>query len=162
MIIAVDFDGTIVKHRYPEIGPPVPDALETLWILMGQGHKIILYTMRSGDDLDVAVTYLEANGVDLYGVNENPGQRLWTTSPKVHADVYIDDAALGCPLHYDYEVPNRPYVAWEKVAVWLKNYGFRDKGEALPVMKRDDVYIADHMDFPPHLGNGPAPFGTDY
>lgn len=92
MIICVDFDGTIVDHRFPEIGPPVPDAVKWLKRLQQYGAKIILYTMRSDSKLFKtaladAKKYLFEQGVELYAVNENPTQESWTTSPKVHCDV---------------------------------------------------------------------------
>jgi hydroxymethylpyrimidine pyrophosphatase-like HAD family hydrolase len=112
-IIAVDFDGTIVTHEYPNIGTPVPFALETLISLVERGHKIILYTMRSNSYLMDAVAYLQQNGVDLYGVNFNPDQKTWTNSPKIYAHYYIDDAAVGCPLIVGKHP--RPYVDWSKI-----------------------------------------------
>ena len=113
-VVAIDFDGTIVAHRYPEIGEPVPYALETLRAMMEKGYKLILYTMRSGEYLQEAIDYLKAEGIEFWAVNENPTQRFWTDSPKVYAHVYIDDAALGCPL---IEVENdRPIVDWLEIA----------------------------------------------
>ena len=98
MIIAIDFDGTCVDHFYPLIGEPVPNALESMRFFNENNHDIILNTMRSGKHLDEAVDYLEKNGIRLFGINENPDQKSWTKSPKVYADYYIDDAAIGCPL----------------------------------------------------------------
>ncbi len=102
MYIGLDFDGTVVDHRYPEIGEPVPGAVKWLKRLQQCGAKIILFTMRSNSDegnyLRDAVRYLEENGIQLYGVNMNPDQAEWTSSPKVYAHVYIDDSAFGCPL----------------------------------------------------------------
>jgi hypothetical protein len=103
MYICVDFDGTIVDHRFPEIGPPVPGALEWLREFQNAGARLILFTMRSdggrsGDSLSRAVAYLKENGIDLYGVNKNPTQVHWTNSPKAYGQIYIDDAAFGCPL----------------------------------------------------------------
>src|SRR5215210_6501268 len=72
--VAVDFDGTIVKHAYPEIGEPVPLALEGLLMFQEKGWKIILNTMRGGEYLQAAVDLLEAEGITLYGVNVNPTQ----------------------------------------------------------------------------------------
>lgn len=113
-IIAIDFDGTIVAHRYPEIGEPVPYALETMRLMQENGYKLILYTMRSGQYLQEAVDYLAAEGIRLWAVNENPTQKHWTDSPKVYAHIYIDDAALGCPL---LEVEDdRPIVDWLEIA----------------------------------------------
>lgn len=119
-IIGIDFDGTIVEHMYPQIGNPVPGALETMKDLIQQGHKIILWTMRSGDTLQAAVDYLTAAGIELYGVNKNPDQH-WSTSPKAYCHVYIDDAALGCPLIRKFN--QRPMVYWPKVREFLKAKG---------------------------------------
>jgi hydroxymethylpyrimidine pyrophosphatase-like HAD family hydrolase len=113
-IVAIDFDGTIVAHRYPEIGEPVPYALETMRAMQAKGYKLILFTMRGGEYLREAVDYLSAEGIELWAVNENPTQRFWTDSPKVYAHIYIDDAAFGCPL---IEIEgDRPIVDWLAVA----------------------------------------------
>lgn len=112
-VVAVDFDGTIVKHAYPEIGEPVPLAIEGLLAFQEKGWKIILYTMRGGDYLQQAVDLLENQGVELYGVNVNPTQCHWTESPKCYAPLYIDDAALGCPLIYP--AGERPFVDWQAI-----------------------------------------------
>ncbi|WP_206120501.1 hypothetical protein [Rhizobium laguerreae] len=61
------------------------------------GAKLILFTMRSGVELLEAANYVASNGVALYGVNRNPDQDTWTTSPKAYGHLYIDDAAFGCP-----------------------------------------------------------------
>ena len=52
MVIAVDFDGTIVEHRYPAIGKELPFAIETLQKLASEGHRLILWTVREGKYLD--------------------------------------------------------------------------------------------------------------
>ena len=96
--IAVDFDGTVVEHKYPEIGRPLPGAIDTLLRLNRAGVHLILYTMRDKQNLQDAIDYLEFQGVELYGVNRNPDQASWTSSNKVYADLYIDDHALGCPM----------------------------------------------------------------
>jgi hypothetical protein len=97
MIIAVDFDGTIVEHRYPKIGKALPFALETLKALQEKGHRIILWTYRSGKQLDEAVQYCQSRGVEFYAVNKNyPEEEFDITIPrKIHADIYIDDRNLG-------------------------------------------------------------------
>lgn len=111
--IAVDFDGTIVDHRYPDIGQPVPGAVRWLQEFAKRNARIILWTMRSGPFLDEAESYV-SQYVDLYGSNKNPSQDSWTKSPKAYAHVYIDDAAFGCPL---VEVNGfaRPCVDWTVV-----------------------------------------------
>ena len=105
MIIAIDFDGTCVEHKYPEVGSDLPGCVETLKELISLGHKIVLNTMRSHpqsprqkDTLTVALKWFEDRGIALSGINSSPGQWIWTASPKIYANLYIDDAALGCPL----------------------------------------------------------------
>lgn len=112
-VVAIDFDGTIVTHDYPKIGSPVPGAIMSMRKLLRQGNKLILWTMRSGEQLEEAVRYLERNGIPLYGVNSNPSQHTWTSSPKAYAQYYIDDAALGVPLIYPES--GRPFVDWSKL-----------------------------------------------
>ncbi len=116
MVICVDFDGTIVDHQFPNIGEPVPGAIKWLKRFNQYGGKIILYTMRSDSKmfktaLADARRYLRDNDVELYAVNENPQQQSWTSSPKVHGDIYIDDSAFGCPLIHPKGF-NRPCVDW--------------------------------------------------
>lgn len=104
MYIGLDFDGTVVDHRYPEIGAPVEGAIDWLKRFHELGAQLILHTVRSDSDgqsdgpLTQAVNYLTEQGVVLSGVNSNPTQSHWSTSPKVFAEIYIDDAAFGCPL----------------------------------------------------------------
>lgn len=117
LIIAVDFDGTIVKHAYPAIGDDI-GAFPILHILQKLGTKLILNTMRSDTTLEDAVFFCKQNGIEFYGVNENPTQKQWTNSPKVYAHMYIDDAALGTPLKLD-EGEDRSYVDWEIIARML-------------------------------------------
>lgn len=100
MIIAVDFDGTIVEHDYPRIGREKPFAFDTLRALAADGHRLILWTAREGEYLEEAVEYCRKRGVVFYAVNSNVPEgslfsdRLKQTS-KVKADVYIDDRNLG-------------------------------------------------------------------
>lgn len=131
VIVAVDFDGTCVTHEFPAVGHDVPHAVDVLKALDAGGAKLILWTMRS--DLQSVIIgsptesdaayYLEHardwfadRGIALYGANENPQQSTWTNSPKAYAHIYIDDAALGCPLIYDKHA--RPYVDWLAIA-WM-------------------------------------------
>ena len=99
MIIAVDFDGTIVTHDYPRIGKPIPFAIETLKKLQADGHQLILWSVREGDLLQEAVDYCLQRGLDFYAVNANfpeEKQLSVTDSPrKIVADLYIDDRNLG-------------------------------------------------------------------
>lgn len=123
MIIGVDFDGTIVTHEYPDIGDPVPLALATMQELSEKGHQLILWTMRSDEYLDEAVKYVEQNGIKLFGVNKNPEQHTWTKSPKAYCQIYIDDAALGCPLTNYPGTGKRPFVNWVQIRQILTNIG---------------------------------------
>lgn len=118
MKICVDFDGTIVDHRFPDIGPVVPGALPWMRRWNELGAQIILYTMRSdrpdGTYLKDAIDLLDKSDVKLYGANSSPGQENWTSSPKIYAPVYVDDAAFGCPL-IQINGFKRPCVDWSIV-----------------------------------------------
>lgn len=111
MYIGIDFDGTVVKHQYPKIGEDI-GAVPVLKELVAKGHKLILITMRSDEYLDAACEWFYDNGVELYDANQNPSQRRWTHSPKIYANVYIDDAGIGTPIKIDED--GRAYVDWEK------------------------------------------------
>ena len=122
MTIAIDFDGTCVTHEYPEIGRDL-GATTTLKTLVDNGHKLILLTMKRGKTLENAKHWFEERGIILYGVNENPSQKRWTESPKVYANLYIDDANLGTPLIKNSIASDRPYVDWKLVLIDLYNRG---------------------------------------
>lgn len=130
MIFAIDFDGTCVEHEYPEIGKSI-GAEKVLKNLVKNGHKIILFTMRghkpyNGRDLlQEAIDWFEENGIELYGVNENPDQKEWTDSQKPFANYYIDDAAIGCPKTIN-DTAKRPYVDWARLDLWFKKFGIID------------------------------------
>lgn len=143
MEICIDFDGTCVTHEFPKVGKDI-GAVPVLKKLVEAGHKLILFTMRSnralpnetvgptimdvtGMFLDDAVNWFKQNDIPLHGINENPTQKNWTTSPKAYGQLYIDDAALGCPLKLAYsdkqETMFIQYVDWEKVEETLKAIG---------------------------------------
>ena len=113
MTIGIDFDGTLVSWNFPLVGKDI-GAAKVCRDLVKKGVKIILYTMRNKEFLDDAVKWCKDNDIKLYGVNENPSQ-TWSDSRKVHADIYIDDQALGCPLKEDKSISDRPFVDWGKV-----------------------------------------------
>lgn len=113
--IGIDFDGTCVKHEYPKVGADI-GAQSTLRDLVECGNKLILFTMRSGKELNDAVNWFKQNNIKLYGIQTNPTQKRWTNSPKAYAHLYIDDAALGCPLITG---DGRDYVDWIKVREYL-------------------------------------------
>ncbi len=122
IVIAVDFDGTCVTHDYPYIGSDI-GAVPVLRELADAGYRLVLNTMRSGKLEKEAVAWFKSNNIPLYGININPDQKSWTSSPKVYADLYIDDGALGVPLTTS---PSsvRPFVDWVKVREWLVKEGY--------------------------------------
>lgn len=100
MTIAVDFDGTIVEHRFPAIGKERPFAIDALKKLAHSGHQIILWTVREGKLLDDAIQFCRERGLEFYAVNSiYPKDSSWNVkmqnSRKVVADIYIDDRNLG-------------------------------------------------------------------
>ena len=99
MTIAVDFDGTIVEHRYPEIGKELPFATQTLKMLIEDRHKLILWSVREGKLLDEAVEWCRKRGVEFYAINKDfPEEDLdknQSFSRKLKADVWIDDRNIG-------------------------------------------------------------------
>lgn len=107
---------------HPIVGSDVPHAVEVLKELVAQGHNLILWTMRCDQHLKDAVQWFIDHGITLTYVNDNPNQLTWTTSRKIHAHIYIDDAALGCPLIVNYE--GKPYVDWYEVEEYLYDAGF--------------------------------------
>lgn len=99
MTIAVDFDGTIVRHRYPKIGEEMPFAIETLIKLQQEGHRLILWSVREGDLLDEAVEFCRQRGLEFYAVNRDYAEETLDNnnhySRKLKADLFIDDRNLG-------------------------------------------------------------------
>ena len=112
-VIAVDFDGTCVTHAYPDLGEEI-GAPPVLRKIVAAGFSLILYTMRAGEELKAAQDWFARNEIPLWASNENPEQASWTKSPKVYAQLYIDDAALGAPLIYP-PLSSRPYIDWPAV-----------------------------------------------
>lgn len=131
LIFAIDFDGSVVVHSYPAIGADI-GAVPVLKELTDKGHKLILSTMRSDFEpagvvgphdkkpkrktyLTDAVNWFKQNDIPLYGIQTNPTQSSWTSSPKVLANIYIGDDALGCPLKFDGNISQRPFIDWTAV-----------------------------------------------
>lgn len=94
MIFAVDFDGTIVEHRFPDIGEEKPAALHTLRQLQKAGHQIIIWTCRCGAELAKVVVWFRMNGFEPDAYNANVVDAAGFAVPKVLADVYIDDRSF--------------------------------------------------------------------
>lgn len=134
MKICIDFDGTCVTHEFPKVGKDI-GAVPILKSLVAKGHELILFTMRSDIDqvesndynihkspgkyLTDAVNWFKEHDIKLFGINVNPDQRTWTNSPKCYGELYIDDAALGCPLTFNVVLSKRPFVDWGIVEEYL-------------------------------------------
>lgn len=98
MLIAVDFDGTIVEHKYPQIGREIPFAVDTLKRLIQDGHRLILWTIRHGETLQEAVDWCKERGLEFWSVNSDYAEqdiKAEERSPKVKCDMYIDDRNVG-------------------------------------------------------------------
>lgn len=98
MVIAVDFDGTIVKHKYPQIGREIPLAIKTLKRLQSDGHILILWTVRSGKLLEDAITFCKQQGIEFYAVNCNYPEETELNiiqCRKINVDLFIDDRNVG-------------------------------------------------------------------
>lgn len=139
MVIVLDFDGTCVTHSFPEIGKGIGAEI-VLSQLTYNGHSIVLSTMRcddpegkfkqkfpngyevhSGMFLKEAVEWFRSHGIPLYGIQTNPMQHTWTSSPKAYGQLIIDDAALGTPLVDLPKISDREFVNWAEVARFLCN-----------------------------------------
>ena len=95
--IAVDFDGTLCTNKYPEIGLPNVTLIERL-IKLKDSNTLILWTCRTGDQLNKAVEWCKNHGLEFDYVNENSELTLakynYEDSRKITADIYIDDRAI--------------------------------------------------------------------
>ena len=141
--IVLDFDGTVVKHAYPDIGEDI-GAVPILKRLTRNGCRLILNTMRSHDSsgedtLQPALDWFEKHGILLYGVNENPAQKEWTSSPKVYGNLYIDDGALGAPLTADED--GKAYMDWNKAALYLYYMGLLSDNDIIELVKSGEVKL---------------------
>jgi hypothetical protein len=156
IIIAVDFDGTLVDHVFPEIGEPVEGAFEWLKRFKEAGAFLILYTMRADERgsrsidlfpgerrfLSEAVEFCRAQGIEFDALNRNPQQDEWTSSPKAYAHVYIDDAAFGCPLNPPRN-GGRCTVNWDMVGPAVLE--LIQKGEAEKIVARERGLIGNRL-----------------
>lgn len=97
LIIAIDFDGTIVEDAFPKIGKPMIFAVETILKLQAEGHRLILWTYRNGRKLKEAVDFCKQNGIEFYAINKNYPEEEFDgkISRKIHADLFIDDRNVG-------------------------------------------------------------------
>jgi hypothetical protein len=136
-VIAVDFDGTVVKSDWPRVGENIPGAFEVLRELIRNGHKIILHTQREHetveeieDVLQIALDKLKEEGISLYSINEFPARdNKYYPSRKTYADIYIDDHNAMIPLvsWKNNKGVNLPYVDWIALDSWFVDNGFYKK-----------------------------------
>jgi len=131
MDIVIDFDGTVVTHDFPRVGKDI-GAVPVLKKIIEAGHNLILFTMRCDDPqhiisnntyyyhLSDAIKWFGDNGIPLYGIQNNPSQHTWNTSPKAYGQLIIDDAAAGCPLKFDPIISNRQFIDWVRMEELLK------------------------------------------
>lgn len=97
MVYAVDFDGTLCKDRFPEIGEPYANRIEAVKKLQACGNKMILWTCRTGSDLTAAVEWCKSHGLIFDSVNQNlpeVKEKWGGDTRKVYCDFYIDDKNL--------------------------------------------------------------------
>jgi len=97
LILAIDFDGTIVEDAYPGIGKPKLFAFETLKRLQKDGHRLILWTYRNDTSLQDAIEFCKKNGLEFYAINSSFPEEKFDNkrSRKIHADIFIDDRNVG-------------------------------------------------------------------
>lgn len=156
MIFLIDFDGTCITHEFPLIGKDI-GAVPVLKELVNAEHKLILWTMRcdhteapvtddpemhpiGGDYLSQAVNWFKKYDLPLFGINQNPEQSSWTSSPKAYGHYVIDDTAIGCPLIRF--TNDRPFVDW--LNVYGELIKFNGKNEPILKFNQDVVFQIEH------------------
>ena len=112
LIIAIDFDGTIVEDAYPKIGKPMIFAFDTIKKLQSEGHRLILWTYRNGKKIQEAVDFCKENGIEFYAVNKNYPEEEFDgkISRKINADLFIDDRNVG------------GFLGWTEIYKQIFNY----------------------------------------
>ncbi len=135
MVIAIDFDGTIVENRYPEIGRELPFATDTLRMLINDHHRLVLWTCREGELLDNAVNWCRERGIEFYAINRDYPEETTDNNPhfsrKLKADLFIDDRSVGGLPDWGtiYRMVHRR-TSWHKLldeaAAGAAEYGFND------------------------------------
>ena len=116
--LAIDFDGTLCLHRYPNIGEPLVEGIEWLKQLRSRGAKLFLDTMRSGKELEEAINWCKSYGLEFDSIGPEASQMRWTSSPKCHADYGIDDRSN---LDVLYDDLNRAYINWDSLIPKFEN-----------------------------------------
>ena len=112
LIIAIDFDGTIVEDAYPNIGKPMIFAFETMRKLQSEGHRLILWTYRTEKKLKEAVDFCKQQGLEFYAINKSYPEEEFDgkISRKINATFFVDDRNIG------------GFIGWTAVHKLLLNY----------------------------------------
>ena len=112
LIIAIDFDGTIVEDAYPNIGKPMIFAFETMKKLQSEGHRLILWTYRTEKKLKEAVDFCKQQGLEFYAINKSYPEEEFDgkISRKINATFFVDDRNIG------------GFIGWTAVHKLLLNY----------------------------------------
>ena len=108
MLYAIDFDGTIVTNKFPDIGEPIMETIVAIKEIQRSGNKWILWTMREGEYLEPVIPFLNSHGLFPECINDNLPElkEAYGNNPrKVYADVYIDDHNAG-----GLKVPRVPHL----------------------------------------------------
>jgi len=96
--VKIDFDGTLCKDAWPEIGAPKQGVIDAARCARDAGVALILDTCREGDSLEAALSFCERHGLAFDAVNANLQERIehyGGDCRKVSADYIIDDRAVG-------------------------------------------------------------------
>ena len=136
-----------MKHRYPAVGEDI-GAVPVLRKLVINGHHLLLNTMRSHDSdgvdtLQPAIDWFAERELPLFGINENPTQTEWTSSPKVYGNIYIDDGALGAPLKVD-DSGAAAFIDWGVAAVHLYCHGLLTDQDIIDLV-REGIVSTEHV-----------------
>src|SRR5690606_2971968 len=128
LVIAVDFDGTIVEDAYPKIGKPKLFAFETLKRLQNDAHRLILWTYRSDIRLEEAVDFCKKNGLEFYAVNKSfPAERFdYTDIRKIRDEWFIDERDI------------RGFYGWGKSYQVLPNPKYNPHN---PIKRKRGVFL---------------------
>lgn len=97
LVYAIDFDGTLCRNAWPDIGPPRMTVIQAVKDVQADGNKIILWTCREGESLIAAVDWCKCHGLVFDSVNENLPERidLYGDCRKIGANYYIDDRNMS-------------------------------------------------------------------
>lgn len=110
MIIAVDFDGVVSASTYPAVGVAHVGAVDALRQLHEEGHRLILWTCREGEDLLRAINWCLDSGIRWDNINCNDRDNIRkyeNDTRKVYADLYVDDKQVG------------GFPGWAEVLRWV-------------------------------------------